>query len=53
MGHPFDSKMRESLIQSASELGFNFHKNGTVITIEGPRFSSKAKVYISHGIVTL
>jgi len=43
MGHPFDSKMRESLIQSASELGFNFHKNGTVITIEGPRFSSKAE----------
>jgi len=43
MGYPFDEKMRNCLIESASDLGFKFHKNGTVVTIEGPRFSTKAE----------
>ena len=43
MGNPFNLQMRNCLIMSASKLGFKFHENGTVVTIEGPRFSSKAE----------
>jgi 5'-methylthioadenosine phosphorylase len=43
MADPFDSKLRNLLIQSAEELKLKFHKTGTVITIEGPRFSTRAE----------
>lgn len=43
MGDPFSNKLRKCLIQSCYELGFVFHNGGTVITVEGPRFSSKAE----------
>lgn len=43
MAEPFDSKLREVFINSCKELGFKFHSNGTVVTIEGPRFSTRAE----------
>ncbi len=43
MSEPFDNYMREHLIESAKNLDMKFHSDGTVITIEGPRFSTKAE----------
>jgi len=43
MAEPFDNKLRELLIKKCSELEIKHHKKGTVITIEGPRFSTKAE----------
>ncbi|MEK6845853.1 MAG: S-methyl-5'-thioadenosine phosphorylase, partial [Nanoarchaeota archaeon] len=51
MAEPFCSKLRLLLDQSAHELGLPCHKEGTMITIEGPRFSTKAesKMFRSWG----
>ncbi|KAF5300879.1 hypothetical protein FQR65_LT09041 [Abscondita terminalis] len=38
-----DFRSREIIIKSARELGLSFHPTGTVVAIEGPRFSSKAE----------
>jgi 5'-methylthioadenosine phosphorylase len=43
MADPFDSGLRQALLQSATDLDLKVHAQGTVITIEGPRFSSKAE----------
>lgn len=43
MADPFNQDLREKLIEKAIELGLPFHKKGTVITIEGPRFSTRAE----------
>ena len=43
MAEPFSRELREILIETCLELNLPFHKNGTVITIEGPRFSTKAE----------
>ena len=43
MADPFNSSLRNSLIQSAKELKLKFHKSGTVVSIEGPRFSTRAE----------
>ncbi len=43
MAEPFDKTLRECLIINAQKSGLNFHSNGTVITIEGPRFSTRAE----------
>ena len=43
MAEPFCKKLRELLIESSKKLNLNFHKKGTVVTIEGPRFSTKAE----------
>jgi len=43
MAEPFNAYLRTQLIEHCNKLGFPFHKNGTVITIEGPRFSTKAE----------
>ncbi|XP_012529812.1 S-methyl-5'-thioadenosine phosphorylase [Monomorium pharaonis] len=39
----FDPRTSEILVQAGKKLGYNIRKGGTVITIEGPRFSSKAE----------
>lgn len=39
----FDPRSSEILLHAAKNLGYNIRKGGTVITIEGPRFSSKAE----------
>ncbi len=43
MAEPFDKKIREILIHNAGALGFEFSADTTLITIEGPRFSTKAE----------
>jgi 5'-methylthioadenosine phosphorylase len=43
MADPFDKDLRELLIYSANRLFLNVHKKGTIITIEGPRFSTRAE----------
>jgi len=43
MAEPFDSNLRGLLYETAGELGLRAHKEGTVVTIEGPRFSTKAE----------
>jgi len=43
MADPFCSDLRAVLAQVATELGLTYHDHGVVITIEGPRFSSRAE----------
>ncbi len=43
MSDPFDAGLRKVLYETSEELGFICHNGGTVITIEGPRFSTKAE----------
>jgi len=43
MAEPFSEHLRSIIIKSAGELSLPFHKTGTVITIEGPRFSTRAE----------
>ncbi len=49
MSHPFCENLRGVLIKNAMELGFRHHIKGTVITIEGPRFSTKAESHMFRG----
>ena len=46
MAEPFCKDLRSLLIGSAKELGLRHHTKGTVITIEGPRFSTKAESHM-------
>jgi 5'-methylthioadenosine phosphorylase len=46
MSEPFCKKLRELLTVSARELKLRYHEKGTVITIEGPRFSTKAESHM-------
>ncbi|XP_012221003.1 S-methyl-5'-thioadenosine phosphorylase [Linepithema humile] len=39
----FDPRTSDILFQAAQKLGHNIKKGGTIVTIEGPRFSSKAE----------
>ena len=43
MAEPFSLELRTALIASCRELGLKHHETGTVITIEGPRFSTRAE----------
>lgn len=43
MANPFSEPLRKKLIESCEKLKFPVHKKGTVITIEGPRFSTRAE----------
>src|SRR5512133_3186454 len=43
MADPFDRRLRDLIISSAEEIGLPIHKKGTVITIEGPRSSTRAE----------
>lgn len=43
MAEPFDASLREVLLQTARELDLPVHNGGTVVTIEGPRFSTRAE----------
>ena len=43
MGNPFSAGMRSCLAEACKSLGFEHHNGGTVVTIEGPRFSTKAE----------
>ncbi len=43
MADPYNKDLRKILIQTAKELNLNHHEKGTVVTIEGPRFSTRAE----------
>jgi len=46
MADPFDPALRKNLIASAKKIGLNYHPEGTVVTIEGPRFSTRAESHM-------
>jgi 5'-methylthioadenosine phosphorylase len=43
MAQPYCPEMRKVAIEVAARLGLTFHKSGTVVVIEGPRFSTTAE----------
>ncbi len=43
MHEPFSDEIRSAMIASAENLEVPFHEQGTVVTIEGPRFSTRAE----------
>lgn len=43
MATPFDETLRESFFTAATQLNLPVHATGTVVTIEGPRFSTRAE----------
>jgi 5'-methylthioadenosine phosphorylase len=51
MAEPFDKELRGKCVSAAKKLGFRHHERGTVVTIEGPRFSTGAesKMFRSMG----
>ena len=50
MAEPFDLELRKVLFETAGGLGYRAHDGGTMVTIEGPRFSTRAE---SHMFRTL
>lgn len=49
MAEPFCPKLRELLAKTAYQMGIPHHPNKTIITIEGPRFSTRAESHIFRG----
>ena len=49
MADPFDENLRKALIETAKETGIKYHETGTVVTIEGPRFSTRAESNMFRG----
>ena len=43
MADPFAEPLRQVLLAACRELGIRHHERGTVVTIEGPRFSTRAE----------
>jgi 5'-methylthioadenosine phosphorylase len=43
MADPYSEKLRSILIHGCQEMGLSFHPKGTIVTIEGPRFSTRAE----------
>jgi 5'-methylthioadenosine phosphorylase len=43
MAYPYSEELRNNLIETVKELNLKYHERGTVVTIEGPRFSTKAE----------
>ena len=43
MAEPFSEDLRNLLIETCKEMNLTYHKKGTVVTIEGPRFSTKGE----------
>lgn len=46
MAEPYSNELRSILIETSKELNLKFHEKGTVVTIEGPRFSTKAESHM-------
>jgi len=43
MADPFDPNLRRLLFEAAQELRLPIHQGGCIVTIEGPRFSTRAE----------
>jgi|TARA_Y100000310_G_scaffold245258_1_gene250218 5'-methylthioadenosine phosphorylase len=46
LADPYSEKLRQYLIDSCEELNLKNHKIGTILTIEGPRFSTRAESFM-------
>ena len=46
MADPYNEDLRNILIETAKELNIKHHEKGTVVTIEGPRFSTRAESHM-------
>ena len=46
MADPYDQHIRTLLIEECRRRNYPFHPKGTVITIEGPRFSTRAESHM-------
>ena len=48
---PFSPELRKLAVQAAKECGIKVHEKGTIVVIEGPRFSTRAESqwFRSHG----
>ena len=40
---PYDEEMRKTAVATARRLGITVHERGTIVVIQGPRFSTKAE----------
>ncbi len=51
MADPFDKSLSDLIYSVTRDLGFRVHKDKTLVTIEGPRFSTRAesKMFIQWG----
>lgn len=43
MADPFSQELREAFLKAAEHCGIKAHDGGTIVTIEGPRFSTRAE----------
>ena len=43
LADPYDERLRRELVAAASELGIAVHDRGTVVVVQGPRFSTRAE----------
>lgn len=46
MADPFDKTLRTLLFKAATELQLPIHEDGCIVTIEGPRFSTRAESHM-------
>ncbi len=46
LADPFSASLRVALIDACKKLGIAHHPKGTVVTIEGPRFSTRAESHM-------
>ena len=46
MAEPFNKEMRNALLEACGLLGYRAHDGGTMVTIEGPRFSTRAESHM-------
>ncbi len=46
MADPFSEELRNLLIDGCVRRGYKVHERGTVVTIEGPRFSTRAESHM-------
>lgn len=46
MADPFDADLRAAMLAAAGEIELKIHSRGTVVTIEGPRFSTRAESHM-------
>jgi len=46
LADPFSEFLRQYLIDSCEELNLKHHKIGTILTIEGPRFSTRSESFM-------
>jgi len=43
MADPFCDEVRKNIIKNCKKMEINFHEVGTVVVVEGPRFSTRAE----------